>query len=434
MKPATVDLNELKHGLPDLPGNTKKPLQDSGHVEEAAASGLPSAATASGLAEPAPAIDVKKVKKVKKVKFEDPPQQSSISGQSSDEIPMSEGKKLGWTYTHDGKIFNQDGVRINANGRLWKSRGRPGALRSRGKNRRNRRKELYLELCRRYGNEAPGLDGDESNSGGDHGGHVPPLVQDVPPSLVRNDNHSPSLVQNPKSKPAACQAPASAPTSQCYAKAKAPPPLCQTPAPTRQHQDKSKSAPACGDAVAAVRHSPAAAAAASQPRAEAKTGQVQVNWHEFVDKPHRPPPANRDKQWNEHGGLPEAARGKQWDEHGGLPEAARGKQWNEHGGQRWDEYRQWADQTAGSEESDNRSQQEDQRWGTQDIRRGSFGPSSDVDVFPEWFPLVRQFHWDYNWRWDFWDKLYTDPKSGIILGEELQMQYKRWVRKQWQWR
>ena len=157
MKPETVDLNELKHGLPDLPGNTKKPLQDSGHVEAAAASGLHSAATASGLAEPAPAIDVKKVKKVK---FEDPPQQSSISGQSSDEIPMSEDGKLGWTYTPDGKIFNQDGVRINANGRLWKSRGRPGALRSRGKNRHNRRREFYDELCRRYGNEAPGLDGD----------------------------------------------------------------------------------------------------------------------------------------------------------------------------------------------------------------------------------------------------------------------------------
>ena len=426
MKPATVDLNELKHGLPDLPGNTKKPLQDSGHVEEAAASGLPSAATASGLAEPAPAIDVKKVKKVK---FEDPPQQSSISGQSSDEIPMSEGEKLGWTYTHDGKIFNQDGVRINANGRLWKSRGRPGALRSRGKHRRSRRQEFYAELCRRYGNEAPGLDGDESNSGGDHGGHVPPLVQDALPSLVRNYDHCPSLVQNPKSEPAACQAPAPAPTSQCYAKAKAPPPLCQTPAPTRQHQDKSKSAPACGDAVAAARHSPAAAAAASQPRAEAKTGQVQVNWHEFFDKPHRPPPANRDKQWNEHGGLPEAARGKQWDEHGGLPEAARGKQWNEHGGQRWDEYRRWADQTAGSEESDNRSQRKDQRRGTQDIRKGNFGPlSSASDDFPDWFSRVWDYKHKYNSNGDIYDVVPKDPRTGIELEGNLRTQFERWAK------
>ena len=203
----------------------------------------------------------------------------------------------------------------------------------------------------------------------------------------------------------------------------------QTPAPTRQHQDKSKSAPACGDAVAAARHSLAAAAAASQPRAEAKTGQVQVNWHESVDKPHRPPPANRDKQWNEHGGLPEAARGKQWDEHGGLPEAARGKQWNEHGGQRWDEYRRWADQTAGSEESDNRSQRKDQRRGTQDIRKGNFGPpSSASDDFPDWFSRVWDYKHKYNSNGDIYDVVPKDPRTGIELEGNLRTQFERWAK------
>ena len=371
----------------------------SGIVKAAAASGLPSAATvSSGLASATPAIDVENMPG-ENLKYDVEnivaiPASEGVSADEADEEPFELGVADTF-YTTSGTFLTHDGQRIDPNQGAWKkkTRGVAGSMRSRGKHRPNRRKihyeqlqlqesklrEEYLiqERDKLFASRAVNQGGAASGSGqrGAAAQNSPPLVQNYPP-LVQN---SPSAVQN------------------------------------------SKSTPAASHSLAAAAANQPQAAAASQPQADAKT-----------DGPR--PAANRGS------GLPAAARGS------GLPNAATARSkmvnetWNSghhsrqrsygHRCQRWDDHQHWDEhqRSVGSEAFHNRSQQVAQGRGTQDIRRGNFGPSSDVDEFPDWFPQVCEFVWEYNEAWDFWDRLAVHPESGIILKSLLQMQYKRWLR------
>ena len=85
MQPWPYDMKKMKEELSELRRRKVRPLQDSGLVKEAAASDLPSAATASGIVKPAAASKVES----RKVEGHTPPASGIVKAAAASGLPSA---------------------------------------------------------------------------------------------------------------------------------------------------------------------------------------------------------------------------------------------------------------------------------------------------------------------------------------------------------